>query len=1034
MAVFCSYDADGPNLSEESNDEEEEASRHSLPEQQQPMRPVSASSSNTASTGPTHKSVVDEDLQSSDEDSSHSNDESSSGSDSEESDSSCSENEEEEEDNREGGVEEEDNSSNPCATPAAALPPVAPAEDGQDSTGGSAAPTDAPQGKSSQDTKPNIWNLGYLFQTNPSDESEMTATESKQSSSAPNSSSKNYNGERRSGRNASQRSPRGPPNTSRHKAASTLWESSEEETPPTKPRPTPRMILALPRTAENKSPSSSDSSDSEEEPCPPNITSRSSHSRRAEHRQIPEEGSKLPSGTASQAKSSASTELFKSDSKSGAANKGKRGRKKGVRGGVKSKEHVPTDSSDSDNENAVASKQHPDRGRRGRKTSNSTSTARPSPANPALSRYNKSHNLPVETAKVSALSSTAQPKSSNSSKNDKKHVADESRNGAFPVTKLLSNFKNFEFPAANNKAVKPSTKGDKNKRECLANVFHGAFLARGKSSNNSQETEKDRKKNTENISHKRDGSTTPSEITAAKKMKASHSTSSKPSEGRKRKREEAHNVLETSDSSTEVASPEVMKRSKRQSRSTNSKSKSGKRSAKSSAAANTPRSEECDEEPKPSNPPVGSRVPIPGESPAAFESRQSTLSACPTPSNSNVTRSPANIASGRTPQPISTPPPPPTSQEDQYSSSRGSRLPPPPLSTDNNLYNVPRAIPASFVKNIPRPADFAKKFPIMASLEGKNVKDIFRELFGRDVVNIRGEYGFLDQAKKLKRIADEMDNDRTLQGTKYLEAVLYFILSGLAMESDVVTTPAAVTMYNDTTMLIAWVSSVFHRSHRTNPYNQHHYQSVSNWKLAVLCFLCQSALSLKVYTMRMSDIADTKSFVQEYFSRTTKDPRGHAATPASASQTQNNNSNNNSNTAATGGGSNRVAGSPPSISPTPSPAGSVGSDSSHSSGYLTSNERRPQATNGVAVGGSAAPSPSGATLGCANGPPNKFEMTEAAHLQVQKYCRVTSFLSSGLDFWLKAQKLIEEHQLEGEFFFFFFFFFCCSNTFESIPL
>lgn len=42
---------------------------------------------------------------------------------------------------------------------------------------------------------------------------------------------------------------------------------------------------------------------------------------------------------------------------------------------------------------------------------------------------------------------------------------------------------------------------------------------------------------------------------------------------------------------------------------------------------------------------------------------------------------------------------------------------------------------------------------------------------------------------------------------KYLEAVLYFLLTGTAMERETVTEKAAFTMFQDTLSLIKWVGS-----------------------------------------------------------------------------------------------------------------------------------------------------------------------------------------------------------------------------------
>lgn len=60
----------------------------------------------------------------------------------------------------------------------------------------------------------------------------------------------------------------------------------------------------------------------------------------------------------------------------------------------------------------------------------------------------------------------------------------------------------------------------------------------------------------------------------------------------------------------------------------------------------------------------------------------------------------------------------------------------------------------------------------------------------------RDYMGFLNKAKELKHIADG-ETDRSMQAMKYLEAALYFILSGQAMESDH-DSSVSLTMYKDT--------------------------------------------------------------------------------------------------------------------------------------------------------------------------------------------------------------------------------------------
>lgn len=65
----------------------------------------------------------------------------------------------------------------------------------------------------------------------------------------------------------------------------------------------------------------------------------------------------------------------------------------------------------------------------------------------------------------------------------------------------------------------------------------------------------------------------------------------------------------------------------------------------------------------------------------------------------------------------------------------------------------------------------------------------------------RDKNQYLNEAKRLKHKAD-IETDRTAQGMQYLEAVLFFLLTGNAMEHEKVTEKAAFTMYKDTLSLI----------------------------------------------------------------------------------------------------------------------------------------------------------------------------------------------------------------------------------------
>lgn len=73
------------------------------------------------------------------------------------------------------------------------------------------------------------------------------------------------------------------------------------------------------------------------------------------------------------------------------------------------------------------------------------------------------------------------------------------------------------------------------------------------------------------------------------------------------------------------------------------------------------------------------------------------------------------------------------------------------------------------------------------------------------LIIFRDQNQHLTEAKRLKHSADE-ECELTAQGMLYLEAALYFLLTGHAMESDPVTERASFTMYKDTLSLIKLVN------------------------------------------------------------------------------------------------------------------------------------------------------------------------------------------------------------------------------------
>ncbi|XP_060531645.1 AF4/FMR2 family member lilli isoform X2 [Cylas formicarius] len=182
----------------------------------------------------------------------------------------------------------------------------------------------------------------------------------------------------------------------------------------------------------------------------------------------------------------------------------------------------------------------------------------------------------------------------------------------------------------------------------------------------------------------------------------------------------------------------------------------------------------------------------------------------------------------------------------------------------------------------------------------------------------RDQNQYLSDAKRLKHMADK-ETDAINQCMLYLEAVLFFLLTGNAMEQETVTEKSAFTMYKDTLALIKFISSKFG--------NQQAVSSIHS-KLAVLSYRCQALLYYKLFKMRKQEARELQKVISEYCSKNSAIPQEHQ-------QGQN---------------------TPSPLSPTPSPAGSVGSVGSQSSGY-SSGELAVAARGGGGSGAAAAPAP-----------------------------------------------------------------------------
>uniref|UniRef100_A0A131YCM9 AF4/FMR2 family member lilli n=1 Tax=Rhipicephalus appendiculatus TaxID=34631 RepID=A0A131YCM9_RHIAP len=234
---------------------------------------------------------------------------------------------------------------------------------------------------------------------------------------------------------------------------------------------------------------------------------------------------------------------------------------------------------------------------------------------------------------------------------------------------------------------------------------------------------------------------------------------------------------------------------------------------------------------------------------------------------------------------------------------------------------------------------------------------------------------FLCEAKRLKHEADR-EVHRTAQAVQYLEAVLYFILTGNAMEHSRADLDNVYRMYKETLTLIKYISSKFQKLQNDA------YGSIDN-KLAVLSLRCQSLLYKKLYELHKNDVRENMRALTEF----QKCPLGKLASPPLAPA---------------GVRLQRSPCQPSPHSPTPSPAGSVGSQSSgYSSCELASNGHggsRQQPATAATVVPAVAPA-------AAAPPPGAVALPQSQYLMLQRQLANLTCLYRCHDMWEQADSL-----------------------------
>lgn len=289
-----------------------------------------------------------------------------------------------------------------------------------------------------------------------------------------------------------------------------------------------------------------------------------------------------------------------------------------------------------------------------------------------------------------------------------------------------------------------------------------------------------------------------------------------------------------------------------------------------------------------------------------------------------------------------------------------------------------------------------------------------------DSRNGRGtEEYYANIAKRLKHEADNTkQTDRTFHAsTTYLQAVLYFVLAGVAKERSHRLSNQLNPFFSSVTIeLVKYVLSRCKPNPSTNSAVEH--------KLAVLSLYCLSALHAKSYDLRKNELRDCQRTIAEYQkSAVSRNVLKQMASPGQSSSTN----------AVPTTMWNKTNGAPSPMSPLPSPAGSVGSVESQSSGYSSSEigqqqQQQQQSRSNSANGGSLTTgSFNGLGPGvCANSVaavPNlaatashsAISLPGPVYSAMQRQLELGNFLHLSYENWEQAEAVIQRHGLQ-EFF------------------
>lgn len=242
---------------------------------------------------------------------------------------------------------------------------------------------------------------------------------------------------------------------------------------------------------------------------------------------------------------------------------------------------------------------------------------------------------------------------------------------------------------------------------------------------------------------------------------------------------------------------------------------------------------------------------------------------------------------------------------------------------------------------------------------------------------------YLAEGKKLKRLADTQV-DKHAKALTYFEAVLYLTSCGNAFELDPhVADEKAVTMYSDTCEIIRFILKLkgIHNGQEGNSNDN---------KLAVLCYRSQALLNMHMFKLKRRSAMKLSQALSEHLKGSSSKPQPplqQNPSPWSASA--------------------RYTGTPSPISPTPSPAGSVGSACSLGSQGSTSSDLVPSSQ--VSSGPNAPSSGPGSKLCNGLNPQSTVAVPQRIVSIMSTFLTYSNYSLYSIYYWEQADTLTQEN-------------------------